>query len=717
VKVTDPIELEVLRTRLEAVGEQAAAAVEHTAISPTVTEAKDYSVTLLDAAGGLVVGTGQVLFHFHAASHAVRSTIDRHGGTLAPGDVFLANDPHNGGGLHPQDVMVQRPIFHDGELVAWAVLSAHMMDVGGMVVGSFAPAATECYQEGLRVPPVRLFRADVEQTDVFDIVRNNIRMAPLVEMDLRGLVAGCYFAEQRIAAVVAEVGHERFVESLAAIRRLTEEQVRARITALEDGVYRTTTWTEFDDEMFTVPCRLVVDGDTLVFDYTGASPQTSHFFNSKPYIIASELGVMLGARLAGDLPFNEGVFACFELRCPEGTVVNAQPPAPIAAAHMHVSLNAADVAIQAFNLALAASRDAWGHDRITGAGTESALGNHVWSWVTPEGATDAYIVLDGNWVGGSASIARDGLDLGRNLVGSRLTGAVPDVEILESWYPVLITERSVVDGPAGAGTHRGGGGNHLRLRPHGVDRLDGTMFGMRRWLPLPGVAGGLPGSCNEFLVHRADGSIEQIAANTSGVELGTTDSFELRLPTGGGYGDPLDRDATLVARDIADGRFGPDDARLVYGVVIEGDHDGDHHGDRAGEPVVDHEATAATRAAIRRDRLARARPPARPLDPARATTERIDGPDLPLFPGVVRRGPVAFAAASGTPLAVAPDHFTDGCPVLEEPLRDDGPPIVTRAYLDPGSGRALHVEVVLAGAPRAFDVAPQRWTELGTPGA
>ena len=352
MKTIDPIELEVLRTRLEAVGEQAAAAVEHTAISPTVTEAKDYSVTLLDASGGLVVGTGQVLFHFGAATHAVRSTIERHAGTFAPGDVFLANDPHNGGGLHPQDVMVQRPIFHGDELVAWAVLSAHMMDVGGMVVGSFAPAATECYQEGLRVPPVRLFRAGVEQTDVFAIFRNNIRMSQLVEMDLRGLVAGCHLADERIGAVVAEVGRDRFVESLAAIRDLTEAQVRARIRDIADGVYRTTTWTEFDEELYVIPCALVVHGDTLTFDYTGASPQTSHFFNSKPYIIASELGMMLGARIARDLPFNEGVFACIELICPEGTVVNAQPPAPIAAAHMHISLNAADAGIQVFNYAL-----------------------------------------------------------------------------------------------------------------------------------------------------------------------------------------------------------------------------------------------------------------------------------------------------------------------------------------------------------------------------
>ena len=150
----DPIDLEVLRSRLETIGEQACRAVEQTAVSPAVTESKDYSVTLLDAAGNLVHGAGAVIFHYGAACHAVRSTIARHGETIRPGDVFLSNDPHNGGGLHPQDVMVQQPIFADGRLIAWSVVSAHLMDMGGMVVGSFAPDATECFQEAFRVPPV-----------------------------------------------------------------------------------------------------------------------------------------------------------------------------------------------------------------------------------------------------------------------------------------------------------------------------------------------------------------------------------------------------------------------------------------------------------------------------------------------------------------------------------------------------------------------------------
>ena len=296
MKTLDPIDIEVTRSRLEAVGEQAAAAVEHTAISPTITESKDYSVTLLDAKGGLIVGAGHVLFHFGAAAHAVRSTIERYGDSIGRGDVFLANDPHSGGGLHPQDVMVQRPVFQGDRLVAWVGISAHLMDMGGMVVGSFAPDATECFQEGFRMPPVRLFRRDEEVTDVWDLLRNNVRMAQMVEMDLRALVAGCHFAQERVEAVVESIGVDSFVETLQAIRDLSESEMRRRIHNIEDGLYRATSWTEFDQEFYEIPCTLTVDDDQLIFDFDGASPQTEHFFNSKPYIIGAEFVVMMAHR-------------------------------------------------------------------------------------------------------------------------------------------------------------------------------------------------------------------------------------------------------------------------------------------------------------------------------------------------------------------------------------------------------------------------------------
>jgi N-methylhydantoinase B len=691
----DPIDLEVLRSRLESIGDQACRAVEQTAISPNVTEAKDYSVTLLDARGALIIGSGPVIYHYGAAVNAVRSTIARYGDGVAAGDVFLANDPHNGGGLHPADVMVQQPIFSGARLIAWVAVSAHLMDMGGMVIGSFAPDATECYQEGFRVPPVRLFRRGEEVADVWALLRTNVRMAELVEMDMRALVAGAHFATERLREVVEQSGVALFIAGLAAIRDLTEAEFRRRIGEIADGEYRSTSWVEYRREFHKIPCTLTVAGDQLIFDFAGAAPQTTHFFNSRPYIVAAELIVMIANLLAADLPFNDGMFAPVTIRCPEGSIIDARPPAPISASHMHASFNAAGTAMEALMLALAASPDAPRHRFLTGAPWESSLGNQLWYWDTDTGEQDAYLAQEGNWAGSSAGIARDGNDLGRSVVGPEVGGSFPDVEVLESWYPLLFIERGVRGGSGGAGQMRAGGGFQVSFRPHGVDEIRGTMFGMRRWLPLQGLAGGRPGACNEFLIHRADGSIEALDMISAGAKVREGEWFELRMGSGGGYGDPLDRAPDEVARDVAHGRFDAAVAHDAYGVVL-GDAD----------------ATERLRARMRRDRLSRARPAAKPL----ARDDVMPrGKPRPLFPGIVQDGDIAIAEASGAPLARAPDHWTEGCPVLIEPLYDNEKPgVIHRSWLDPETGRSLHVEAVLAEDPERFLVAPRRWVDAAS---
>ncbi len=688
----DPIDLEVLRSRLETIGDQACRAVEHTAVCPSITESKDYSVTILDAGGGLIIGSGEVVYHYGAARHAVRSTIARHGASIRDGDVFLSNDPHTGGGLHPQDVMVQQPIFHAGALVAWVAVSAHLMDMGGMVVGSFSPEATECYQEAFRLPPVRLFRQGEEMTDIWDLLRNNVRMAELVEMDMRGLCAGAHFATARVTELVELTGPEKFATSLTAIRDLTEAEMRRRISRIADGSYKATSWTEFLTEFYKVPCTLTVEGDRLIFDYDGASPQCRRYFNSKPYIIAAELVVMIYRLIASDLPFNDGMFAAVELRCPEGSIVNCTPPAPIAAAHMHVGLNAAGVGLEALMLALGASPESEFHRRTGGASWDSAIGTQLWAWTDPQGKQDAYIVFDGLWAGSSGGAARDGNDHGRNVMGPPVEASYPDIEVLETWYPLLFTERAVRCDAEGAGAHRAGSGNQFSFRPHGIDTLHGVTFGMRRWLPLQGLAGGRPGACNEIVIHRADGSAKIIDVSTSGEMVHKGDSLEIRLASGGGFGDPLDRDPELVERDLRRGRLTPDQAREAYGVI-------------AG----DGEATARLRDEQRKARLARATPAIRPR--ARGDIAPSGEPQ-PLYPGVVHHGPVAIAEASGAPLALAPHAWTDGCPTLVEPRWDaEGPDVVYRTWLDPETGRALHVEVSLGTESGGFHVMPKRWVE------
>lgn len=688
----DPIDLEVLRSRLETIGDQACRAVEHTAVCPSITESKDYSVTILDASGGLIIGSGEVVYHYGAARHAVKSTIARHGETIREGDVFLSNDPHNGGGLHPQDVMVQQPIFHDGALVAWVAVSAHLMDMGGMVLGSFSPEATECYQESFRVPPVRLFRQGVEMTDMWDLLRNNVRMAELVEMDMRGLVAGAHFATARVGELVELTGPEKFATSLTAIRDLTEAEMRRRIARIADGSYKATSWTEFLTEFYKVPCKLTVEGDTLTFDFEGASPQCKRYFNSKPYIIAAELVVMIYRLIAPDLPFNDGMFEPIKLICPEGSIVNCTPPAPIAAAHMHVGLNAAGVGLEALMLALSASPDSEFHGRTGGASWDSAIGVQLWTWTDQQGRPDAYLTFEGLWAGSSAGAARDGNDHGRNVMGPPVEASYPDIEVLESWFPLLFTERAIRRGAEGAGAYRAGGGNHFAFRPHGIDTLHGVTFGTRRWLPLQGFAGGRPGACNEFVIHRADGTDKMIDVSTSGEMIHEGDWYEVRLAGGGGFGDPLDRDPAMVERDVRRERLTSEEARSAYGVIL-------------GDPA----ATHRLRNEMRQARLAIATPAPKPLS---RSDVKIAGEPMPLYTGIVHHGPVAVAEISGAPLAIAPDPWTAGCPMIEEQRWDEsGPAVVYRTWLDPETGRSLHVEVALAGETDGFHVAPKHWVE------
>jgi N-methylhydantoinase B len=476
--------------------------------------------------------------------------------------------------------------------------------------------------------------------------------------------------------------------------------MRRRIEQLTEGVYRAESWAEWDDEFFRIPCRLTIEGSSLVFDFDGASPQTSHFFNSKPYIIESEMVAMLAGIIARDLPYNDGIFAPIELRCPEGTIVNARPPAPIAAAHMDVALNASEVGLECIRLALAASPDAPARQWLTGWGSGSALGLHTWSGTGIDGNPDAFIMLDGNWVGSAAGRTRDGLPLAGGIVGRESDYSFTDIEILESWYPILVKEKRARPGEYGAGEHRAGGGNMMGFQPHGTDKLTGAMLGMRRWLPLHGGGGGTPGACTEFVVHRGDGASEDVPTHASGVELGPDDVFEFRCASGGGFGDALDRDPVDVQSDVERGVFNAEVARRVYGVVL--DDDG----------LVDEAETVAQRAEIARDRLAHALPAPKPLaNGAAARPASPSGADEPLYLGVVQRGALAISERSGAPLAVAPDHWTDGCPVLVETRAEFGPEVSIRSYLDPATGHALFVEAVPAGAPRSFEVAPKRWQE------
>jgi N-methylhydantoinase B len=698
-QVYDPIAAELLRTRLEAISQEAGTAVEQTAISPVVTESKDYSVTITDANGSIISAYGVVELHFGAVMHSIRSTIAQQGNRVADGDVFIANDPHSGGGLHPQDVVIQRPIFYQGQRVAWVALAAHMMDMGGMVPGSSAAEATECFQEALRLPPVRLVRKHEECEDVWNIIRTNIRSADLIEMDIRALVIGGAVAERKILEMIAEIGVPAFEGAGQTLIEGSGRVLRERIRDLEDGHYFSTAWVEYGDTILRFPCDMLVSGDRLLFDLRDSPPQMPHFFNSKPYIIRSSLAPRIRQMLAPTLPFNQSIYDVVEIASKPGTLVDSVVPAPIAAAHMDAAMAVYAAALQCLQLAIYASPEAAGREYLLSP-TLAAYGTGRWNYLDQEGKRRVYTLIDGAFSGSPAAYDRDGLDLIPSLTGGAMRMEYADVEILETAYPLLFRERASSTGFHGYGQFRSGLGCREAFGPHGTDKLIGNMTGTREWFPTSGSAGGLPGALMRYAVTRADGRRERIRIQQVGVTLAPGDLFEMECASGGGFGDPLDRDPAAVLHDVTEGRLDLQLACDIYGVVF---------GPDGG---LDLEATEAHRQSTRRDRLSRARPAA-----ARPNIALVDSAggvdDLPLYPGIVQRGDFAIAERSGAVLAVAPGNWVDGCPVIETLIDPRAGGIVSRFHLDPLTGRILYVDVSRTSDGPSISICPERWMRAG----
>jgi N-methylhydantoinase B len=689
----DPIVLEVIRCKLEAIANDGAKNIKRTAVSPAVADSGDCSCAIYDATGALLVGGGAIVIHFHTGSNGVEKILELHGDTLAPGDVFMVNDPYSGGGFHAQDVYVHMPIFAEDKLIGWVGCSAHMMDMGGAVLGSFSPAATECYQEAFRFPPVRISRGGEEQGDIWAILRNNIRLPDLVEIDLRSLISGCYVTQQGVAQLAKEYGADTLSEAAANLIHLTEVEMRRRVELLEEGTYSFVSWSEWTEENFKVPCTLTVSDGKLTFDYTEASPQSSHYFNTKPYVITSLLGVQVGATLGYDLPLNEGTFKIFEVVCRPGSLLDAQPPAPIGAPHLDVGMNAAEVGMHTLNLAIAASPKSSARANMSGPSSGSGQSLHTLTGKGRDGKPDGWLMTDGAKVAPSAGHDRDPGDTYYEGLGNGAATEMVDVEVVEAWYPILIKRRGPRPGLNGAGKFRSGAGLSMEYMVRGIDELSMTLMGNRERVPIAGLGGGLPGAVTKFQIRRRDGAVEPLACHQQGIPLKEGEGVLIDCASGGGWGDPLDRAPAMVEADVTNMRLSVEDARDIYGVLV---------GDVAG--------TADLRAQKLRERLDRAKPAAKPLNWNDDLRVAALGDQAPLYEGVDQHGAVAVSIRSGAPLAVSPDSWTEGCPTIEHFVASSSDVNVV-AFLDPGSGHLLAVDVRLEGGGRSFNTAPKRWTD------
>lgn len=608
----DPVTLEVIRMRLDAIVEEMGIAMIRSSGSPVITEAGDFNTALFTPDGRIYSYSDYVQFHIGSGGVAVRNLVETLAGEqVRPGDAFICNDPHTSGSSHPPDTTVISPVFFAGELIAWAQSQAHLVDVGGMTPGGFAPAALDCYSEAVRIPPgVKVFEQGKPVESTKRLLLNNVRQPVLYWNDVRSLVASNNTGASRLLEAVEEFGLDNFRSYSELSFRLAEQVVRERVRLLPDGVWEAEEWTEHnghENGLYRVHCTLTKTGHDITFDFARSSDQTAGFVNCSYGALLGSVASALVPILAWDVPFNEGVVTAFGVRTRRGSIVDPVPPAPISNGHLTTGARVSRVVTKLLNELCRTSADDQIRNRTQGVWADSWTGG-ISAGVTDKGDYTVLFNMDGGAVGAGAQPDSDGLDCAGMM--TQVNNMLPDVEMNEMLYPVLYLWKRLSLSSAGHGRTRGGLGAEFAWTLHGAQSVVQTVFAPTAQVPAEGFGGGLPGGGSGHEIwrdsnigtllgegiplneqHLEAGHRQLLDINHTGLTIGPGDVFVQWCAGGGGYGDPLLRSAASVAQDVRDAYITAEAAAKVYGVVLTAD----------GE--VDATATDEMRARVRAARL------------------------------------------------------------------------------------------------------------------
>ncbi|MBI2917298.1 MAG: hydantoinase B/oxoprolinase family protein [Chloroflexi bacterium] len=575
----DPVLVEIIQNRLTEIGREAGTAMVRTAASPVVIESKDFGFNICDHLGRTVVYSLWMPRHGTTLTFMLQSSLKRFGaGGIHPGDMVLVNNPYDGA-LHVLDLAVISPVHKDGELVAWTACATHHLDMRAMRPG-LCSEATDWYQEGIVFRPIKLVERGQLREDLFDLIMDNVRVPLYTGLDLKSQIAANNVAGRRILEVVDRYGLEAVRACYDQIIEFSEAKARERIRLLPPGDYEADDYIDYDKRVHRVHCNLKVQDDTLTFDFTGTDPQAPTYVNSVLACSVANVHNILACMLYPDMAVNEGVFRPVKITIPEGTVLNCRPPAPCSGASTIGGWKAQALAVSTLAQALHRSPLSW---RVT-AGWGSGIVVPTISGLGRDQRPYVCMLIDGCMQGGGARATKDGLNTS-NIAGSTNT-SVPNVETMEQRFPVLYLKRGYVTDSAGAGKYRGGLAGEFVMKPHGVERAQCISGYVGRVAPPQGFAGGQPGVTSRFLLKRQTdvaarfkasaptweglaGDAEDVPQLCPPFDLGPEDVWYVRCQGGGGYGDPLEREPTLVHLDVVRGYVSLQAAREVYGVVVK----------------------------------------------------------------------------------------------------------------------------------------------------
>ena len=567
-RTVDPVTLQIVANGLASISDEMATTIFRTAHSTVVRDGMDFSASVCDAHGRTVAQAVTVPFHLGSVPAAMETLLRHYGGRMRPGDVFLLNDPFDGG-IHLQDLFVFKPVHFEGEVIAFTCTTAHHGDVGGRLPGSSACDNTEIFQEGIRLPWLKLYDAGEPVEDVFKILEANVRIPRMTFGDLGAQVAACAVAERAVIELAERHGREGLAALLDALIDHTERLVRQEIATWPDGTASFTDYLGSDGlEVRDVPitAHVTIAGDEVTADLTESAPMVRGALNSTRSFVQACVYQAVRAALTVEVPNTAGAFRPIRVLTRPGTV--AEVVMPGASSMRGVT---GFRVLDAVNGALAQLIP----HRVPAAG-EGGNTLAIFGAERPGGGRFVfYELVVGTWGGTPEADGNDGLTNPASLAAN-----VP-VEVAEQEYPILVERYGLVADSGGAGLHRGG------LAVERVWRCltpDTSLIvrSDRAHHPPYGLSGGAAGAPSSNVLVRNDGGREALPPMFS-IEIDEGEIFEHRTAGGGGWGDPLARDPAAVAADVADEKVSPVAAQELHAVVLD-----------AGG-AVDQAATAALR--------------------------------------------------------------------------------------------------------------------------
>jgi N-methylhydantoinase B len=550
----DPITFELFRNAIFAIADEMALTVFRTTYSGVLKDNMDYSTAFCDAAGKLVAQGLTLPGHLGSIPTALDVVVAKYRDDIQPGDVFVMNDPFEGG-MHLPDIFLFKPLYHQGQRLAFAATICHHTDVGGRVAGSNASDSTEIYQEGLRIPPLKLYAAGQRNETLFALIEKNVRMPVKVFGDLRAQLAACHIAERQFEGLVERYGAAGVSALMAAVIDHAERLTRAALRELPDGQWRFEDWIDDDGVDLDKPIRLFVTmtkrGDHMTVDWTGTDPQVKGAINNTYSYSKAASYTAIRSVLPANIPNNEGVFRAIEVIVPSGTIANGVLPAACAARGL-TGFRMVDCAFGCLAMMLP--------DRVFAASDGGNTGITIGGYY-PDRTPFIYVDFTcGAW---GARPWADGLDGNSNMFANM---ASHSVEVTEAEQPIRIEAYEFVPDKAGPGRFRGGvpfRRDYRFLEREGVLQVRSDR---RRFRPY-GLYGGQPGQPSWNWLDPETNPEPLPSKLTMTIREGQL--FRHEVAGAGGYGDPLERDLDAVARDVRNELVSPAAARRDYGVIIE----------------------------------------------------------------------------------------------------------------------------------------------------